>query len=139
MPANPTVAPAIAQNVKSPRHRPPLLESWFEVNLALVTNMLPQITQCDAGPWLSFFIESRLWQFETVPTFVEGTDKRRCDNEYAAQVFRLFADRSPRLKRISYHMINYLDSPSAFSLIMHCSSSTLRRTQQVRCFAHAGS
>ena len=73
--------------------------------------MLPHITQYDAGLWLSFFIESRLWQVETVPTFVEGTDIHRCDNEYAAHVFRLLADRSPRLKRISYRIINTRNGP----------------------------
>ena len=41
----------------------------------------------------------------------QGTDKRRCDNAYAAQVFRLLADRSPRLKRISYYMINTMNGP----------------------------
>ena len=99
-------------NVKPLPPRPPLLESWFEIHLFFSSSQhAAHITRCDACPWLSFFIESRLWQFETVPTFVEGTDVRRLDNEYAALVFRLFADRSPRLERISYHMINTMSGP----------------------------
>ena len=100
-----------SRNISSSTRRPPLLGSWFEANIPVLSSMLPHITQYDAGPWLSFFIESRLWQFETVPTFVEGTDIHRCDNEYAAHVFRLLADRSPRLKRISYRIINTMNGP----------------------------
>ena len=74
-------------------------------------SMWPHIACVDACPWLSFFIESRLWQFETVPTFVDGTDIRRFDNDYAALVFRLLAERSSRLKRISYFMINTMNGP----------------------------
>ena len=38
-------------------------------------------------------------------------DIHRCDNEYAAHVFRLLADRSPRLKRFSYRIINTMNGP----------------------------
>ena len=45
-------------------------------------NMLPHILHCDTSTWMSFFIESRLWEFEIVPAFVQGTSIRRCHNEY---------------------------------------------------------
>ena len=74
-------------------------------------NMLPHILHCDTSTWMSFFIESRLWEFEIVPAFAQGTSIRRCDNEYALQVFHHLAEHNPQVDNISYRIFNTTPGP----------------------------
>ena len=73
--------------------------------------MSTPMTECDPHPWLLFFVESRLWQFELVPPFYEGSDRARCENGYALQVFKNLAARSPQLQTLSYRIINTMNGP----------------------------
>lgn len=77
----------------------------------MARNMSTPMTECDPHPWLLFFVESRLWQFELVPPFYEGSDRARCENGYALQVFKNLAARSPQLQTLSYRMINTMNGP----------------------------
>ena len=82
-------------------------------------NMSPHILHCDNSTWMSFFIESRIWEFEIVPAFVQGTDIRRCDNEYALQVLHHLAEHNPQVDNISYRIFNTMQGPIRIQQPLH--------------------
>ena len=91
-------------------------------------NMSPHILHRDNSTWKSSFIESRLWEFEIVPAFVHGTDIRRCDNEYALQVFYHLAEHNPQVDNISYRIFNTMQGPIRIQQPLHQPARALMTT-----------
>ena len=99
-------------------------------------NMLPHVLHCDTSTWMSFFIESRLWEFEIVPAFVQVTSIRRCDNEDALQVFHHLAEHNPQVDNISYRIFNTTQAPIRIQQPLHQSAGAASPAYSTTHFTH---